>query len=347
MKPPVSEEKPKEPNPTSANAVISSSPDSDSGENSLEDAQSKDNSSSTPTNGQSNETVPENVTPTKKGFLSKLLVIYKKVDIYFLIFILLLVVASIIAYISIQKNQNAKIPNISSQSLDQGALKQLSGNDTQVGGTNQTLNIQSSTVFSNNVLAKGNLQVAGTLKIAGALVLPGITVTGISSLGQINADTLTLTGSETVKGQLTANQGLTVNGISSFGGAINAPSISVSTLAVNGDITFSHHIYANGSIPRVASVSAIGSGGTVSLSGSDNAGNVNINTGSGASAGCLANITFSQNYTVTPYIQITPVGQAAGNNIGYYITRSTSGFSICANAPPSNAAMSFDYTVIG
>jgi cytoskeletal protein CcmA (bactofilin family) len=320
---------------------------SDNTQNTLEGSSDNNQKTSQPEQNNNNDNKPVDSESPKKGPLHKIISLFRKFDIYFLIFIFLIVVAVIVAYVAVQKNKTAKQQNISSQTLDQNALKQISGNDISVGGTNQTLDIQSNAIFGSNVLVKSDLQVAGTLKVAGSLDLTGITISGTTNLGQVNASTLNLTGDETVKGQLTVNQGLNVDGNASFGGVLSASSINVSNLTVNGDISFAHHLYSVGSIPRVSYDSAIGSGGTTSINGSDTAGNVNVNTGSGASAGCLVDITFAQTYTETPYIEITPVGSAAGSNIGFYITRSTSGFSICATSPPSDAAMSFDYYVIG
>lgn len=273
--------------------------------------------------------------------------IYKKVDIYFLGFLLIILIAIIVSYIALQKNKSAKPVSVATQTLDQNALKEINSNDTQVGGTNQTLDVQSNTVFGGDVLVKQSLQVAGSLKVAGSLSLPGITVSGTTDLGQVNATTLTLTGAETVKGQLTVDQGITVNGVASFSGILNAAAITVTSLEVNGDTTYSHHIYTTGSIPKDSATSAIGAAGTSSVNGTDTAGNVTVNTGIGPSAGCLVQITFAQNYAATPFIDITPVGQAAGNDVGYYITKSYTGFSICMNHPPANTPMSFDYHVIG
>lgn len=273
--------------------------------------------------------------------------LYKKFDIYFLAFIFVILISIIFAYVALQKNKTAKPVSVATQTLDQNALKQISGNDTQVGGTNQTLDVQSDTVFGGNVLVKQSLDVAGSLKVAGTLSLPGITVSGTTDLGQVNANTLTLTGAETVKGQLTVDQGLTVNGVASFSGILNAAAITVTSLEVNGDMTFQHHIYTTGSIPKATSTSALGAGGTSSVNGTDTAGNVNVNTGANPAAGCLVQVAFAQSYATTPYITITPVGQGAGSNIGYYITRSSTGFSVCANNPPASTPMSFDYQVIG
>ena len=336
MKPPEGEEKPKteenqqpttEPNPEEVNGSVEGSLDA--------------SNSSNPTKIE--KETPEESPKGKAGIKG----LIRKFDIYFLIFIFIIVVSMVVAYIAVQKNKSAKPVSISTQTLDQNALRQVNNNDVQVGGTNQTLDIQSSTIFSGNVLVKSGLQVAGSLKVAGTLSLPGITVSGTTDLGQVNATTLTLTGAETVKGQLTVDQGITVNGIAQFSGALNASAINVTSLEVNGDMTYSHQIYTTGSIPKSTQTSAIGAGGTSAMNGTDTAGSVSINTGTNPSAGCLVDITFTRAYATTPYITITPVGSGSGGNIGYYITKSLTGFNICANNPPQNTPMRFDYQVIG
>lgn len=280
--------------------------------------------------------------PNKNGLFEKVKALIKRFDIYLLIFILITIVALIAAGVALNRN-NTKTPTTSSQALSQSALSQLNSNDTQVGGSQQTLNIESNTVFASGVLVKGSLEVAGTLKIAGALSLPGITVSGTTDLDQVNASSLTLSGNETVNGSLTVKQNLTVSGAGLFSGNLSAPQLTVSTLQVNGEIQVSHHITTTGSLPR-ASGGSLGSGGTSSVSGTDTAGTININIGGTISGGCLTTITYAQAYGTTPHVVVTPVGSAAAN-IGYYINSSAGSFSLCA-ANSASGSFSFNYIVI-
>jgi hypothetical protein len=117
-------------------------------------------------------------------------------------------------------------------------------------------------------------------------------------------------------------------------------------LQLNGNLLLTKHISAGGATPSRSNGDALGSGGTVAVSGSDIAGNVNVNTGSGPVAGCFATMTFSQKYNSTPRVIVTPVGLSAAN-VGYYVTRTTSSFAICAaNNPPANVSFGFDYFVV-
>lgn len=359
MAPPQGDQKPKTENnpnpapPASSPAAAGAASDkpaqaAEPSENSLEDTSESSANSKASTEASKPDAAAPQADTAKSGGGNPIKKLLKKFDIYFLIFVFLMIISLIVAYAAVQKNKTAKTVGIASQTLNQSALSQINNNDTQVGGTNQTLDVQSDTVFGGNVLVKDSLQVAGSLKVAGTLSLPGITVSGTTDLGQVNASTLTLTGAETVKGQLTVDQGMTVNGVASFSGPLNAAAITVTSLEVNGDFTFEHHVYSTGSIPKSSSTSALGAGGTSTINGTDTAGEVNINTGIDPDAGCLVDVTYAQSYAIVPFIVITPVGQNSGDpNLGVYVTKSYTGFSVCATAPQPDTPMSFDYFIIG
>jgi hypothetical protein len=85
----------------------------------------------------------------------------------------------------------------------------------------------------------------------------------------------------------------------------------------------------------------------VSLSGSDTSGSIIINTGSSPPAGCFATITFSQAFDTTPHVVVSPVSAGAAD-VGYYVTRSTTGFVLCGtSAAGSGQSFGFDYVVLG
>lgn len=176
--------------------------------------------------------------------------------------------------------------------------------------------------------------------------LPGITVSGNSSFDEVNINSLQIAGNTTIQQQLTVQGNLAVNGSATFGGTLSAQKLSIQNLAVNGDLQFSGHIDAGGGSPGRSNGSALGSGGTSSVSGTDTAGTVNINTGGGPGAGCFATISFNKAYNITPHVVITPVGSSAAS-LNYYINRSAKSFSICTkNNPPAGKNFAFDYIVI-
>lgn len=269
---------------------------------------------------------------------------------YLAVFLFLIVVGVIIIVVAYfktngQNNNSNSGNNTSSQNLSTSSLEQLANNGTVIGGPKQTLNIESNAVFQNQVLVRGDLDVAGSVKLGGSLALQSLTVGGTTSLGQLNAQSLSITGNVGVQGQLSALS-IGVAGGGSFGGPVTAPSIVANSLQLNGDLGITHHIDTGGGIPGLSRGNALGGGGTASVSGSDTAGSININTGSGASSGCFATINFNHTFGSTPHVIVTPVGAAAAG-IQYYVTRSTGSFSLCtASSPPSGASFGYDYIVI-
>ncbi len=295
------------------------------------------------TGGAANGTTPAPDPFQHRSFIRRL---WDRFNIYLLLFVLVLVIAigSVIS-LTIKGKQDAyKI--IASQGLTQDALKQLANTDVTVGKTKQILTIQANAVFAGSALIRGDLEIAGTLKLGGDLSLANLTVTGATQLGDVTANNLTVGSNLNVQGTLTLSSGISVAGQSNFNGGLVASSISTGALQLNGDLKLTHHIVAGGTTPEVAKGTAVGGGGTVSLSGSDTAGTVAVNTGSSPPAGCFATITFSETYDNTPHVVITPVGAAAGP-LEYYITRTTAGFVICStNAAAAGQSFGFDYVVL-
>ena len=281
------------------------------------------------------------------GFITR---IWRKFNIYLLLFILVVLVACVVSLVLFVKGRqtNTTNNNLTPQNLSTNALKQLADtSDVTIGNAKQILNVASNAVFSGSVLVRNNLEIAGSLKIGGSLSLPGINVSGASTFGPIQAETLAVTGPANVAGVLTAKHGLSVTGDGTFSGGVTAANVSTGGLTLNGDLTLTHHVTAGGPIPSLSNGTALGGGGTASVSGSDTAGSVTINTGSNAAAGCFATITFTHAFNSTPHLSITPVGNGAAD-IKYYVNRSTASFSICTvSPPPSGQTFGFDYIALG
>lgn len=279
-----------------------------------------------------------------RSFIRRL---WDRLNIYLLLFVLVLIIAigSVIS-LTIKSRQDAyKI--ISSQGLSQDELKQLANTDVTVGKPKQILTVQANAVFAGSVLIRGDLEVAGGLKLGGDLSLANLTVSGLSTLNEVKASNLTIGNNLNVQGTLTLNSGISVAGQSNFNGGIVASSITTGVLQLNGDLNLLHHLTAGGTTPNIARGTATGGGGTASLSGSDTAGSIAINTGSSPPPGCLATVTFSEPFDNIPHVVITPVGTAAAG-LNYYISRSTTSFIICStNAAPAGQTFGFDYVVLG
>jgi hypothetical protein len=152
--------------------------------------------------------------------------------------------------------------------------------------------------------------------------------------------TTTLQRSLTVQELVTINGGLTVSGATSLN-TLNAGTIAVRNISISGPLTIGH-LVTQGAAPTIAA-NAVGGGGTVSISGNDTAGTVNINTGSGP-GNVLATITFRAAFTGTTHVQLTPLTSGAAS-AGAYVTRSATGFQIHANTPPAGQTLGFDYLV--
>lgn len=273
--------------------------------------------------------------------------IWQRFNIYMLIFILvLLVVGGVILFFSIKERSQTTSNTIDTQGLSESELKQLASSDSTIGSSKQTLNIESNAIFDGTVLMRHDLEVAGTIRVNGALALPGITVSGTSTFNQIQASTVGITGAATVQGVLTARSGINVTGNSSFSGNVSASQVTTGALQLNGDLVITKHITAGGSIPGISQGSALGSGGTATLSGSDTAGSITIKTGGGPGAGCFATISFASAFSGTPHVAITPIGASAGA-LDFYVNRSSSNFSVCtANTPPASQTFGFDYIIL-
>ena len=281
------------------------------------------------------------ISPVKKFF--------RKVNLYLLIFILMVVVAGAYMIVSYVNSQKPPVePNIATQELNQEALKQLANTDATVGNTSQTLTIQGNAIIAGQTLMRGNLNVAGNFQTGGTIQGPNITVSGTANLGTAQINSLQVAQNVAIQGNTTMRD-LSVSGASTFSGPVTASQLTVTRLILSGNavLQIPNHLSFTGPSPSRSVGNALGAGGTVSVSGSDTSGSVNVNTGASPAAGCFTRVTFAQAFTSTPRVIVSPVGAAAGQT-QYYVDRNNSGFSICTNnAAPANAVFSFDFFVAG
>jgi cytoskeletal protein CcmA (bactofilin family) len=274
--------------------------------------------------------------------------IFRKINLYLLIFVLLVVVAGIIAAVNYFNSVKVTPPPVTaSQTLSQSALKQLANTNATVGTTSQTLTIQGNTIIGGQTLARGNLSVAGNLQTGGSIQGPSITISGTSNLGTAQINNLQVAGTTAIQGSTTL-QNLNVAGTSSFSGAMTASQITVTQLNLSGSgvLTIANHITVAGPSPnRTIDTAVLGAGGTASVEGSDTSGTLNINTGSSPTPGCFEHVVFAQAFTKTPRVIVSPVGSGAAET-QYYVTLDETGFSICAvNAAPANQVFAYDYFI--
>ncbi len=280
--------------------------------------------------------------PQRSGLIQRL---RSSTNIYLVVFVLLILVSGAAIFVSLRSNKSSS-KTTSSGSLTDQQLSALKGNTTLVGDAKQTLDVQSNSIFEGQVLMRSDLNVAGTIKVGGGLSLSSITVGGAANFGQLGVNGgLNVGGDTTLQGQLTVQKNLTVGGSASFG-SLAVSQLTVTNLSMKSDLVLSKHITTVGGNPGRNNGTALGGGGTASVSGSDTAGSVTINTGSGPPAGCFITVNFSQKFNSTPHVVITPVNSSTAQ-LNYYVNRSTTDFSICtASAPGGSTNYQFDYIVI-
>jgi len=280
------------------------------------------------------------LSPAKKFF--------RKINVYFLIFILILIVAGVITAVNYLNSQKPPVEaEIGSQSLSQDALKQLANTDASVGASSQTLTIQGNAIISGQTLTRGNLNVAGNFQTGGTIEGPTLTVSGATNLAETQANSLQVATTTALQGATTMRD-LNVAGTSTFSGAMTASQITVTRLVLSGNATLEvpNHISFTGPTPtRTVNNAVLGVGGSSSLNGSDTSGTVNVNSGNNPTAGCFIRINFRQSFPRQPRVIVSPAGQAAGQ-LQFYTERDQAGFSICsANPAQSNKSFGFDYLV--
>ncbi len=313
----------------------------------VESDKSEAPASQNPLNDDASLSEPEPSEPEQKpSRANRMRRIVSFANLYFVIFLLLIIIAlgSIFAAVKFNKSPNSQ--STKTQSLTDKQLADVKSSTTLVGDAQQTLDIQGNSIFEGQVLMRNNLDIAGSIKIGGSLSLPSITVGGTSNFGQLHInDQLSVSGNTILQGSLTAQKGITATGASSFG-TLSASQINTSSLQINGDFVVSRHINVSGGTPGRSNGSALGGGGTASVSGTDTSGTVTVSTGGSPPAGCFITINFTQKFNTTPHVIISPSNSSAGS-LDYYTNRSNTNFSVCtANSPSASTTYLFDYIVI-
>ena len=268
---------------------------------------------------------------------------------YLVLFILVLIVGLLIAFISNRLNNQADPASLTFEGseLDQEAINELLQAEQNIGSVDQTLTVAANAIFNGKILVKSDLDVAGSIRVGGPLNLPGITVSGTSEFDDVNiANNLSILGSTSIQQGLTVEGGVNFSQNLSVGGTISASQISADIIEFSGDLILTGHIDTGGGTPSRSNGTALGSGGTVSISGNDIAGTITINTGGSAPAGFFVRINFVNAYNSTPSVIISPANSNAGS-LEYYTQRDTSGFRIgTASNPADSTTFIFDYFVI-
>lgn len=241
----------------------------------------------------------------------------------------------------------AKAPVVTNLSEDD--IRKLTDIGTNLGNSNQTLNIGANALFRGKADVAGDLSVGGRFNANGPVTLSSLNITGTTALTGLNVGsnlivggTTTLQRSLTVNDLATFTRGINVAGTASVN-ALNAGTISVSNISISGPLTIGH-LSTQGPTPA-ANAGNVGGGGTVSISGNDTAGTININTGAGPGSGVLANIAFRASYSGGIKVLLSPLTGAAAS-LPAYVTRTSAGFQIRVDsAPAAGTVYAFDYFV--
>ncbi|MEK7603302.1 MAG: hypothetical protein AAB459_03610 [Patescibacteria group bacterium] len=279
-----------------------------------------------------------------KGGLQK---VASKLNIYLLMFILIVVISGGLVFVGIQRaKKDSEVPTLGTTPLTKEALEKLKDSEAKVGDPKQTLSIESNTIFSGKVLVKDSLDIAGALKIGGSVNINGLTVSGTSLFDKIQANEISIANDSSFQGDVKIFKALTVSGGANFGGTVSVPTLSAQTLNLINDLTFNKHIDAGGSTPTFTSGNALGSGGTTSVSGTDTAGTITVNIGgSPPASGCFITVNFAKSFVSTPHVVVSPINPSA-SGLNFYVTRSSTQFSLCILSSTPSGSFSFDYIVI-
>ncbi|HSE61426.1 MAG TPA: hypothetical protein VLA88_03990 [Candidatus Saccharimonadales bacterium] len=239
------------------------------------------------------------------------------------------------------------------------ALEKLGVNRDAVGNLGTELVVGPNSRFNGNVTAAGDVDIAGQLRLNSKFTASDASLTklqaGDASLSQLNVNgnssasnlsirsNLDVVGLTRLQGAVTIANNLNVAGSLVVGGTLSSANFQANSLTSGSTLTVGGHIITRGSAPSASAGGAVGSNGTVSVSGNDASGTVAVNVGVGAVGGIVANVTFASQYGNIPHVVVTPSNRNAGN---IWVTRTSSGFSIGVGAGLSPGGYTFDYIVM-
>jgi hypothetical protein len=278
--------------------------------------------------------------------------------------VILVINAGVILYLMQSQGSSLFSANKAEVTISSEVLDQLGVSRNTVGVSDAELVVNPRASFNGTVTMGSDVSIAGQLNLnnkllsadasltkldAGDVTIEQLNVNGDSTISNLNLrEGLIVVGTTQLQGSVTISQLLTANSINvannlSVGGTLSAQTFHASNLTSDTTLTIGGHIITRGSAPGVSPGSALGNNGTVSISGSDAAGTVAVNIGTGGGDGILAYVSFNQSYSSIPRVVVTLVGQSDGS---LYIYRSATGFTIGHNAPLSPGGYAVDYIVM-
>src|SRR5690554_2556518 len=126
---------------------------------------------------------------TDENFREKVTKKLSNINPYLALFVLVLLIGLLIAFIANRLNSQNDPANIAFEGgeLDQEALDELLASEQNIGTVDQTLTVAANAIFDGKILVRSDLDVAGTLRVGGELNVPGIAVAGTSEFENVNA----------------------------------------------------------------------------------------------------------------------------------------------------------------
>jgi hypothetical protein len=169
-----------------------------------------------------------------------------------------------------------------------------------------------------------------------------------ATLAVLNSTTTNLTKANLTVTNTTSTLNLTVTGTATIA------NLKVTGLTELADLKVDR-IISKGNVPVAIELAGAGVNGVLPVdpqvlavvTGNDTAGVASINTGVGATAGDLIEVTFDKPYSQAPIVTLTPLGQEAAT-VRYYIKSvTTTGFIISVlDAPTDNTEYKYQYQII-
>ncbi len=272
----------------------------------------------------------------------------------------ILVINGVVFFFLLKGGDNANKPQQNEVTISSEQLSKLGVNKTAVGDLGTQLVIGPDSRFNGKVTVGNDVNISGQLKLnnkitattgqlstleAGASLLSSLNVNGETTLSNATVrGNLAVAGVTQLQGAVSISNNLNVIGNLTVGGGLFAGQFQANNLASGNTFTIGGHVITVGSAPGIVAGGAVGSNGTVSVSGNDASGTVAINTGGGAGGGTMATVTFHTHYDTQPHVVISPIGRFP--NGGYYVNRSSTGFSIVFPGAVVAGGYAFDYIVM-
>ena len=271
---------------------------------------------------------------------------------------ILAVNAAVIGLVLKKQGKDTGLASKGQVTISSSTLSELGINRSTLGSENVKLTVAPDAQFKGSLSVDGKSTFSGDVSLngkitgtdanftqldAGNVSLSQLSVNGNGTMDTLNLrKDLAVKGVSQLQGALTVNNSATVTGNLTIGGVLSVSSFSARSLTSVSTFNVGGHIITGGPTPGVSHGGAVGSNGTVAISGNDAAGAVSINIGVGAIGGTLANVVFHTAYGNVPRVVISPVG--VGANF-YVLNLTANGFSIGVTSGLSPGGFVINYIV--